>query len=118
MESSASDKIDVIELMERVEGDMELLGSLVAIYFADSPRCRDEIAAAINGSNSQALQHAAHALKGMLGVLAAQDGYNIALQLEKIGHGGELAAASDALKSLDQELEILKPVLSKYLTQE
>ena len=111
----AHEKINQEELMERVEGDPELLARLVEMFFAELPAYRDGIAAAIADADSNGLRHAAHALKGMLGTLAAHDGEALALRLEEMGCGGELAGAAEALAELDRELDSLKSLLDEFL---
>ena len=103
--------------MERVGGDMELLVQLVEMFLAGLPKYRDEIASAIAATDSKALLHAAHSLKGMLGILAARGGHELALRLEKLGHSGELAEAQEVLSELDIELEALMPRLAVLLSR-
>ena len=117
-EESARGKIDEEELTERVGGDMELLVQLVEMFLAGLPKYRDEIASAIDAADSKALLHAAHSLKGMLGILAARDGHELALRLEKLGHSGEMAGAQEVLAELDIELENLMPWLAVLLSRE
>ncbi len=117
-EESAKGKIDEEELMERLGGDMELLVQLVEMFIAGLPKYRDEIASAIAVADSKALLHAAHSLKGMLGTLAARDGHELALRLEKLGHSGELAGAREVLSELDMELETLMPRLAVLLSRQ
>lgn len=113
--SAAQDKIDAQELLLRVDGDMACLADLVQIFFAELPQYRDGIAAAIADGNSHALQHAAHSLKSMLGILAAHDAQEVALRLEKMGLSGELAGARTDLSLLDHELDLIRPVLAGLL---
>ncbi|MDP2783485.1 MAG: ATP-binding protein [Sulfurimicrobium sp.] len=115
LEESATGKIDVEELMERVGGDMELLVQLVKMFFAGLPESRNEIAAAIAAADSEALEYAAHSLKGMLGTFAARDGHELAWRLEEMGHSGELAGAAETLANLDRELDALKLLLAEFL---
>jgi HPt (histidine-containing phosphotransfer) domain-containing protein len=116
-EKSAAGKIDAEELMIRFDGDMELLVRLVKVFFAELPKYRDDIAAAIAAGDSHALRHAAHSLKGVLGTFAAHNGREIAVRLEKIGFGGELAGAQEVLAELDLELETIRPLLAGFLTR-
>ena len=115
-QKSATGKIDAEELMVRVDGDMELLVRLVKIFFAELPKYRDDIAAAIAVGDSHALRDAAHSLKSVLGTFAAHDGHEIALRLERMGFGGELAGAQEVLGELDLELEAILPLLAGFLT--
>jgi hypothetical protein len=58
------------------------------------------------------LQLSAHVLKGGVATFAARAAFEAALRLEKMGRGGDLSAAPEALAALAQEVERLRPALT------
>lgn len=114
-QDAPSGKIDMQELMERVDGSMESLADLVHIFFEELPQYRSGIAAAIAAGDAPALRHAAHSLKSMLGILAAHAAQDLAFSLEKMGASADLDSAPQVQARLEQELEVLHPVLKAFL---
>ncbi|MDQ1238275.1 MAG: two-component system, sensor histidine kinase and response regulator, partial [Thermodesulfobacteriota bacterium] len=83
--ASHGDPVDVEELMERVAGDLTLLGHLMEIFFDDYEGCRHAMTTAIRSADREGLQKWAHRVKGALGNFAAQQAYQYASKLEKCG---------------------------------
>jgi HPt (histidine-containing phosphotransfer) domain-containing protein len=73
----------------------------------------DGIRGAIERSDAQGLERAAHKLKGTVANFSARASYDVALRLEWMGRGGHLEQAREALGELDSALEELRPVLLK-----
>jgi CheY-like chemotaxis protein len=105
------DALDRAALMERVDGDMELLAELVQLFSEDSTRQIDELRRAIEKNDATAVARSAHALKGVLGNLAADRGFAAASVLEQMGRQGNLAGALDGLEKLVREIEVVTPLL-------
>jgi CheY-like chemotaxis protein len=78
------------ELLERLEGDMELLGKMVELFFEDYPRYLVAIEAAIDRSDAKALGQAAHGLKGPVATLSLNRALNQVLRLEDAGKRDDL----------------------------
>lgn len=73
---------DPRELLERVEGDEELLRELLGLYRDDSHKNLLKAKAALAEKDLQALSRAAHTLKGMLRNLDMNAASQIAARLE------------------------------------
>jgi PAS domain S-box-containing protein len=97
-------KLDKGALLERVGGDIELLRELVIIFTDDCPRLLDEIREAVQLGDAETLEKTAHTLKGSVGNFAAEDAFQAALRLEKIGRGKEMTLAQAALEELEREI--------------
>jgi HPt (histidine-containing phosphotransfer) domain-containing protein len=108
----ADDIIDRAEIMERVDGDVELLAEIVELFLSDCPRLLSEIREAIERRDSKALERAAHALKGSVSNFAATAAFEAALRLENIGSNGDMAHAEEAYAALEEEVKYLEPALA------
>jgi two-component system sensor histidine kinase/response regulator len=103
--------VDRAELMERLGGNVQLIRNLVRLFLADCPRMLTEIQAAAASRDAQALERAAHALKGSAGNFAAHRAVEAARQLELMGRDANLEGAAAACTTLQQEIARLVPVL-------
>jgi two-component system, sensor histidine kinase and response regulator len=97
--------------LDRVEGDLELLQEMADLFLEECPHMVEEIDHAITAGDAQALQHAAHTLKGSVSNFAADKATEASFALEKMGRQQDLACAATALATLTQELGRLTPVL-------
>jgi len=95
--------IDVDELMEIMDGDRVLIRECLA----DFSREYDEMIGAIREASAkgdgEALERAAHALKGSLAYLAARPAAAAAFELEKSGQGRKLMELEPKLVALELE---------------
>ncbi|HXX22352.1 MAG TPA: response regulator [Terriglobia bacterium] len=105
--------LDESTLRARFEGEPELLRDVVNLFLDDCPKLLDGIRGAVERSDAQALERAAHKLKGTVANFSARASYDAALRLEVMGRGGHLEQAREALARLDSSLRELRPVLIK-----
>jgi CheY-like chemotaxis protein len=101
--------------LARVDGDTELLSQMVSIFIDFWPRTVTEIYRAIRCEDSQALERAAHSLKGAAASIGATATSHTAARLEKIGRDGDLIHAGVVCDSLEAELECLRPLLAEFV---
>lgn len=87
--------IDRKQLMERVDGDFELLKELLTVFVEEFPAQLKEIEEAILCNNSEKLHRSAHRLKGALGNLAAEEAYETSMTMETYGINRDMTAARD-----------------------
>jgi CheY-like chemotaxis protein/HPt (histidine-containing phosphotransfer) domain-containing protein len=99
------------ELMDRVEGDRDLLRELYEQYRHEYPQVTAEARDSLAKGDAEALARAAHALKGMLASLASPGGTAAADALERLAHGGDLSNATAVLHGLEEELARLDEAL-------
>jgi two-component system sensor histidine kinase/response regulator len=99
--------------LERVDGDLELVKELVALFLEDCPELVRQIKEAIIKKDAQALQHSAHTLKGSVGNFCAKFAYDAAYALEVMGRDQDFSQSEAALALLEKELGRLNPVLAK-----
>ena len=106
------DIIDVSEVLERVDGDKELLGELVELFLEESPSMLADVKEAVAQQDTKALEYSAHTLKGSVGNFGAKNAYEAAFVLEQAGRAGSLSGTEAALVALEKALQELEPILS------
>jgi len=111
-ELNMSEILDTAELLHRFDNDVEFLQELAEQFFSDCPRLLAGMRAAVAGSDHQALEQAAHSLKGAVGNFAAAAAFEAAAVVEKMGRAGSLDQAEEAIAQLEAELERLKLALA------
>ena len=111
------DPIDRAEALMRVEGDGELMASLVDIFFVEVGPMMASIRAAVASSDAEKLEKAAHRLKGSVSIFCAHTVTQAALELEKMGRGGNLATAGETFARVEQLMTALEPALKQFRTE-
>jgi len=87
-----------------VGGDLELLREIAVLFVEDCPRALAEIREAVERRDAAKLEHSAHALKGSVANFGAQAAVEAAFQLEQMGRAGQMGAASEILRALENAL--------------
>jgi HPt (histidine-containing phosphotransfer) domain-containing protein len=103
--------------LSRVGGDLELLQEIAVLFLSDSERMLREIASAVAARDPQALDRAAHTLKGCVSNFGAQRLYEASLALERMGRSKDLANVDPAYHMLKAEISQLESDL-RALTAE
>ena len=109
--------IDEEALLERVAGDPEFLAHMVRIFVADVPTRLDAVRTALGAADAQAMERAAHSLKGALATMAATDAAADAFRLEKMGRAGTLADAAGVLVVLERRVGEVTAALEALVRQ-
>ena len=104
--------------LARVEGDVELLHELVALFLKDLPEMLTTLREAVMAGNAQGIERAAHKLKGSVGNFAAQPAFEAALRLEVLARGGTLSATGQAYDELETEIERVKSAMADLVELE
>jgi PAS domain S-box-containing protein len=104
-DTSPAGGLDRSALLDRVEGDMELLGDIIQLFKDDSARQIATIRDAIDKKKADVVRRAAHSLKGTCGNLGAPEAAATALELEKFAAAGDLTRALDSLRSLETQIQ-------------
>jgi HPt (histidine-containing phosphotransfer) domain-containing protein len=102
---------DEAALLERVEGDTELLREVVELFRADTPSRMEEVRAAVAAGDAGRLKRAAHTLKGAASNFGAAAVVAVALELEVMGRTGDLGRAAAARDRLEAAMQALDAVL-------
>ena len=104
--------LNLAAALERVGGDSELLEEVAKLFLDSAPDLLGQIREAVGSRDPQALQHAAHTLKGSVGNFGAEAAFEAALRLEKMGRAGDLTGIEEAYAALESEMQRLEPALA------
>jgi len=106
---------DCSAALDRVEGDSELLREMAGVFVENCDAMVDGVREAAAAGNCGALEHAAHALKGCLANLAANEAWQAAACVEKLSRGNDLNGAIKACAQLERAIERLRPAMEALL---
>jgi two-component system, sensor histidine kinase and response regulator len=96
--------LDLEGTLTRLGGDKELFAELIGYLWEDAPRLFQELSAAVQAGDAEAVRSRAHALKGLIAGCGGVRATKVAQQLEDAGSSADLSNASDLLQQLDSEL--------------
>jgi HPt (histidine-containing phosphotransfer) domain-containing protein len=112
-----SEGFDPQSLLDRVDGDMELLRELVDVFAEEGPRMLTRIQEAIEQNSALELETASHKIKGTVLQFSANAAAAEALALEEMGRSGSVAGAELLLKKLKREIELVQAALNSMVRQ-
>ena len=95
---------DMKRAMETVLDDPEIFREITSIFIQELPDTLATIKQAIHAEDGDALERAAHNLKGSVGNFGADTAYAAALTLEEIGRKKALTTAKNAFSILEKAL--------------
>lgn len=111
-EMAANEVMDKSELLNRLDGDEQLLGELIEMFFAEAGPLLEKVQEAITSRDASALDRAAHKLKGTVSIFGSRSATQAAQALEGMGHDRNLENAGEAFRELTQRMEALGKSLS------
>jgi signal transduction histidine kinase/DNA-binding response OmpR family regulator len=103
-------------LLKRVGGDEEMLLELVTLFLEEGPKMLKRLQRGATNGDPKAIAAAAHALKGPLGILAADDALHNAQAIEALAKSGDLKGAQEVSGDLAIELQRLMSALQHETT--
>jgi PAS domain S-box-containing protein len=101
--------------LRRLKGNLELLKEQMGFFLSDAPDLLREAGATIADANPQALEFAAHRLKGLVGNFDAKQAEECAQRLEWMGRDGDLAEAEETFEQLRVHVAALQQALGQFL---
>ena len=113
----ASELVDWRVALKTVGGDRELLREVVEMFVLESPRLMTAIRDAAAQADAAALLRPAHTLKTSLGYFGIQTGFELALQLEKMGRANDLTGVAEPLAELERLLAKAIAELDRFRQQ-
>jgi PAS domain S-box-containing protein len=105
--------LDPALALERVDGDRELLGEIIDLFFQDLGSLVQDLEQAVGARDAEAIMRTAHRLKGSVATFAAKPATEAALRLETMGRSGDIAGIDEAFGTLQAELSRLQPALQE-----
>ncbi len=97
--------IDRDEVLARFGGDLEFLSSSFELFRANYPSLLSLLREAVSGSDPNAVERAAHTIKGSVSNFGAKAATAAALRLERMGRERDLTGAQEVLVQLEHEIE-------------
>jgi two-component system, sensor histidine kinase and response regulator len=103
--------------LERLGGDEELLREVAQLFLEEYPVLVSELRTAVAAGDAEALQRAAHSLKGSVSNFGADAAHEAAFALEMTGRSREMSQARSRLLALEEALEYIHPALMELAAQ-
>ncbi len=103
------------ELLQRVDGDMELLEELVDLFLEDLPARLQGLREALDHDNVPLVHERAHSIKRSVSCFAAAAAFEAASQLTDLARGGATQGLKEAIDILEQEMTRLQPALREIV---
>jgi len=111
--AAAGTSFDLTDLMQRVEGDTDVLAEMLDLYQVETPRLEAELGRSLAAHDARGVQQAAHALRGTVGTFGARRAASLARDLEMLGNESALSGADVLWGELERELAVLGAELSE-----
>ena len=111
----AGKAVDWRVALHTVSGDRELLRSVIEMFLVESPRLMCDLREAVGRSDPGGMIQQAHTLKTSLSYLGVRNGFDLALQLEKMGRQADLNGVEAPLTALDRQLSQVMSELNEYM---
>jgi len=105
---------DKEEALKRIENDEDILYESVKAFLNNMPDYLSAIQKGVENEDDSLIK-SAHKLKGIASYLSANNVYNRAFELEKIGKEKKFKNAEKIFKLLDKDMEHLKIALNNFL---
>ncbi len=107
------EQVDRVSLLERVEGDQELLTEMIHLFQEDAPGLLAAMRDALQRGDMAVLERSAHSLKGAVSNLSAKATASAALQLEKDAKNKDTESAKQSLVQVERAVKQLLPALAE-----
>jgi HPt (histidine-containing phosphotransfer) domain-containing protein len=120
-ESSAQDPIDRnvfagLRQLQR-EGEGDILGELVELFFADVPPRLVALREAVRAGNARSVEAIAHAIKGGCTNMGAARMGAFCAELEEMGRSEDLAGAPSRMSLLEEEFGRVRVAFERELSE-
>lgn len=112
--SALAEFLNLPELLDRVEGDEDLLRELLALFQEDLPASREALQAAMDGGDLGEIERAAHRLKGMLANLSAGGAASFAAEIESAARAGNAPKIPGLVQLFDPQIIALSAALDSF----
>jgi PAS domain S-box-containing protein len=107
-----AEQIDRVSLLERVEGDQELLTEMIHLFQEDVPNLLAVMRDALECGDMAVLERSAHSLKGAVGNLSAKAAA-AAQRLETDAKNKDAESAKESLAQAERAVKQLLPALAE-----
>ena len=104
-------------LLERIDGDAELLGELFEDFLADTEEHLETARSGVADKDAKVLYEGAHALRGCVANFCANPAFEVASELQNIAGASNHAAAPAVLAKLEAEVKRLTEALRALVAE-
>lgn len=108
---AAASPMDKGKVLAHLEGNTELLAELAALFVKECPKLMAGIHEAVARRDGNALQRAAHQMRGSIGIFRNAAAGHAAERLETMGRENDFVRAADEIRVLGEQVELLIPEL-------
>jgi HPt (histidine-containing phosphotransfer) domain-containing protein len=112
-DNSDAPLIDRAILLDRVDGDEDLLREITSIFLEEYPELLREIQEGMTAGDANRVERASHSLKGSVSNFGAHAATQAAYRLEAIARKGSMEEAPAAYADLVSQLQLLQPALKQ-----
>jgi HPt (histidine-containing phosphotransfer) domain-containing protein len=116
-EAGMEEELNRADLLDRVEGDRELLKEIVDLFRATYPAMLAEVKKTADCRDAPALIRAAHTLKGVVANFGVKGAYTAALRLETLARAQDLGQVDEAYAVLAAAVDRLASALTRLLDE-
>ncbi len=109
---NSEELIDRESLLERVEGDRELLTEMIHLFQEDVPKILSTMHESLERGDMAVLERTAHSLKGATSNLSAKLAAAAAMKLEKDAKNNDAESGKKSLAEVERAMNLLLPALS------
>ena len=113
----STEAIDLNDVLERVQGDRELLVELFDIYVPDSEGKIKGLNEAVKNKEYEKIKSLAHSLKGASGNISAKKLQASFLKIEELGKTQDLSNAWEILSEIENQFFEVKAYITKFKTE-
>jgi len=114
-EPSVKDVFDLFSALETVDGDQDLFMEIAELFLDDLTDSIAGIRDGIARNDANAVEQAAHSLKGSVSNFGAKRAFYTAYRMEILGREGKLSEADLILSELEKEFKDLESVMKETL---
>jgi PAS domain S-box-containing protein len=116
-EASGTGSVDVPNLMAQTDGDTALAADLALMVLAELDGRLDSVVAAAEAKDGTALEDAAHALKGIIGVFSKGPAFEAARDLNAAARANDFSRTAPLCRQLQQGAVVLRQELESLVQQ-
>jgi HPt (histidine-containing phosphotransfer) domain-containing protein len=91
-------------------GKPDAVARIITLFLSETDERLESLRAATENADPQALERAAHALKGIAGTVGATEISELSTRLEQLGREGRVDGAAELVNDLQSALDRARPV--------
>ena len=76
------------------------------MFLQECPKLMEQVRQAVSQCDAKAVEHSAHALKGAVSNFTSDGPFKLALRMEMLGRGGDLADISEVHVALQKKMAV------------